>query len=310
MTLLPPDARFVLTGPSGWIGNAMLAHLARRSGTPLAGRVIAFASANRTLTLPSGERLAVRSLDTITAADVAGAHVIHLAYLTKEKADELGERYFTDTNLGIDDAVLAALREGGAASVFVASSGAAKLAATSADLHPYGVAKLRQEARFLEWGKAASVPVIAGRIFNIAGPHINKPEAYAMANFAVQALEAGRIAIKAAVPVFRSFLHVDDLCALVVNAALHRINRVRPIDLCGSEVVEMADLAAAVAALTGSPPIERGRIDHARPSAYLGDFVDTKCLAMELGVELAPFWQQIRDTVRWIASTRDQEAVA
>jgi nucleoside-diphosphate-sugar epimerase len=310
MRPLPPDARFVLTGPSGWIGHAMLAHLARRSGGLLAGRVILFASAERSMSLASGECLPVRALETIHAADVAGAHVIHLAYLTKEKAADLGERHFTDANLAIDDAVLAALREDGAASVFVASSGAAQQAARGIDLHPYGLAKLRQEARFLEWGKAAGVPVLAGRIFNIAGPHINKLEAYAVSNFALQAIRTGKITVQAAIPVFRSFLHVDDLCALVVAAGVEGTGRARPIDLCGGEVVEMGDIAARVAALSGGSAVERGSIEHGRSSAYLGDFTDTRILAMELGIDLAPLLRQIEDTIRWIANEPDREVRA
>lgn len=294
------SARFVVTGPSGWIGRALLANLAARFGGTLDGRVTAFASSARSMDLPWGEQLAVRALESITAADVTGAHVVHLAYLTKEKAEEIGERAFTATNLAIDDAVLAAL-EGGAASVFVASSGAASLAADGMELHPYGLAKLRQEARFLEWGRRAGVPVIAGRIFNIAGPHINKVESYAISNFALQALDRKTIAISAQVPVFRSFLHVDDLANLVIEAAMAGVGRDRAVDLCGAEVLEMSDIAEAVGAAVGSDvTIERGAIDVTRPSAYLGSFPDTKSLAMQTGRKLRPFDVCIMDTLHWL----------
>lgn len=120
--------RLVITGPTGWIGQALLAHAAARWGEGLADRVALFGSTARALALPGGGTLPVRELDAIRPDDVAGAHLVHLAYLTKEKAEKLGERVFFDTNLAIDDTVLAAC-EGRPASVFVASSGAAKLAA-------------------------------------------------------------------------------------------------------------------------------------------------------------------------------------
>lgn len=293
--------RFVLTGPSGWIGRAMLSHIAARFGAVESARVTAFASTEREQELDCGGRLPVRALSSVTADDVAGAHVIHLAYLTKEKAEELGERVFTDGNLAIDDALLSAIESGRPASLFVASSGAAALAARGVDLHPYGVAKLRQEARFLQWGARAGVPVIAGRIFNIAGPYINKLAAYAVSDLVLQARDKGEIAIKAAIPVFRSFLHVDDLCALVVAAGLKGIGRDRPIDLCGAEVVEMADLAALVAARCGNVSIRRGSVDFTRVSAYLGDFTDTRVLAMELGQRILPLSAQIDDTIHWLS---------
>lgn len=278
----------------------MLANLAARFGGALGGRVLAFASSERVMDLPWGEQLAVRALDMIKPDDVAGAHVVHLAYLTKEKAEELGELAFTSTNLGIDDAVLTAL-DGGPASLFVASSGAAKLAADGHDLHPYGLAKLRQEERFLQWGRSAGVPVIAGRIFNIAGPHINKVESYAISNFALQAMSRNTIKISAQVPVFRSFLHVDDLSDLIIDAALAGIGRDRPVDLCGAEVLEMGDIAEAVGnAVAPSVMIERGTVDTLHPSAYLGSFPDTKSLAMESGRRLRPLSLSINDTLQWL----------
>lgn len=301
MADFPASARFVLTGPSGWIGQAMLDALARALGGPLAGRVTAFASRARDMDLPSGERLAVRALETITPDDVAGAHVIHLAYLTKEKAEELGEAAFAATNEAIDDALLTALRGAAPASLFVASSGAAALAERGVDRHPYGCAKLRQEALFLGWAAAAGVPAIAGRIFNLSGPHINKVRSYAISDFALQAREDGEIRIQARVPVFRSYLHVEDLCALVLGAARRGIGRAAPIDLCGAEVVEMRDIAELVAeASHGSPPIRRHSVDFDRPSLYLGDPTHAKVLAMELGLALKPMAVQVAETLDWL----------
>jgi nucleoside-diphosphate-sugar epimerase len=291
--------RFVLTGPSGWIGRAMLDALARER----AGRVLAFGSQARSLELASGERLQVRPLETITPDDVAGAHVIHLAYLTKEKADQLGEAAFVAGNQAIDDALLAAIGSAAPASLFVASSGAAALAERGVDRHPYGIAKLRQEARFLEWAAALDVPAIAGRIFNLAGPHINKLRSYAISDFALQAAERGEIRIDAQVPVFRSYLHVEDLCAMVIGAARQGLARIAPIDLCGAQVVEMEDIAALVAeAWHGSTEIRRGPVDFNRPSLYLGDPTQAKVLAMQLGVKLKPLSAQIADTIAWLGN--------
>lgn len=301
MTAFPHTSRFVVTGPSGWIGSAMLDALTRALGGPLCGRVAAFGSQARKLDLASGERLDVRPLDTITPDDVAGAHVIHLAYLTKEKAEQLGEPVFTATNDAIDDALLAAISAAAPASLFVASSGAAALAEQGKDRHPYGLAKLRQEARFLDWAAASGVPTIAGRIFNLAGPHINKPRSYAISDFAIQARETGEIAIKANVPVFRSYLHVEDLCALILGAARQGLGREQPIDLCGAEVVEMADIAAHVATALPHPPhVRREAVNHGKPSLYLGDPTHAKVLAMELGIELTPFAVQVADTIAWL----------
>lgn len=244
----------------------------------------------------------MRALSDLVAADVDGAIVIHLAYLTKEKVETLGERLFTDTNLAIDDRLLQVLELGRPRALFVASSGAAKLAAEGADRHPYGLCKMRQEDRFLNWAAATGTPVIAGRIFNIAGPYINKVESYAIGSFAVQAVRTGTIRIDARVPVFRSFLHVDDLCTLIVEAGLRGVGRHRAIDLCGAEAFEISDIAAAVARHIGIANISLSRdaIDWSRPSIYLGDPTHTKVLAMEVGGGLSAFDQQVVDTLAWL----------
>jgi nucleoside-diphosphate-sugar epimerase len=284
----------------------MLARIASRCGGPLRDRVSAFGSLARTMTAPGGEQLPVRGLAEISPEDVDGAHVIHLAYLTREKAQDLGERVFAETNLAIDDAVLAAIEGAAPASLFVASSGAAAQAAQGRDLHPYGMAKLRQEARFLDWGARAGVPVLAGRIFNVAGPYANKLQSYALSNFALQAMERGAIHIEAQVPVFRSYLHVADLCDLAIGAALRNVGRERAIDLCGAEVVEMDDLARAVAAACRvEPSISRGPVDLARPSVYVGDHTETKVLAMELEELLSPLGIQVADTMAWLSDAGD-----
>ena len=63
----------------------------------------------------------------------------------------------------------------------------------------------------------------------------------------------------------------------------------------------MSDIAAAVARHAGGDPvIVRCGIDWSKPSVYLGNFVDTKVLAMEFRTQLAAFDQQVIDTMAWI----------
>ena len=296
--------RLVITGPSGWIGQALLACLSA-PGDPDALRteesIALFGSRAATLVGPDGTPFAVRPLGDITPDDVEGARVIHLAYLTKDKIAEFGEAAFRTANTAIDDALLAAIAAGRPRSVFVASSGAARLADEGIDRNAYGLAKLEQEARFLQYGLNSGVPVLCGRIYNVAGPHINKLDAYAMSNFAVQAMMGGPVRIAADHPVFRSFLHVMDLCRLILRAVRTGYGEDRAIDLCGNEVLEMADIAAlVVAALGGHVTILRGPVDYGRRSDYLGCPQETRVLAMRLGLATSSTAVQVRDTIAWI----------
>lgn len=298
------QARFVLTGPTGWIGRALLA-LMNRADDPDAlaeGETLSlFGSRSGTVALGDGRDMPIRALSDITPDDVAGSHVIHLAYLTKDKVSTLGESEFSRTNRAIDDALFAAISGAAPASLFVASSGAAQLAESGRDEHPYGLAKLEQEARFLNWARQAMVPTLCGRIFNLAGPHINKLDAYAVSNFTVQALHNKRITIAAAQPVFRSFLHVEDLCRILLRAARQGVGAERAIDLCGAELLEMQDLAQLVAQeIGGTIPLERPAIDFSSRSDYLGSAQETWIMAKKLAIGLTGVRKQVGDTVDWI----------
>ena len=295
-------APIVITGPTGWIGQAFLAEIARRDGPDWARNVSLFGSSARDVTAPDGSVLPMKPLDALSGADTEGAHVVHLAYLTKEKVDSLGEQTFFATNAAIDSYLARAIAEGKPASLFVASSGAAKLAQDGQDRHLYGMTKLLQEDRFLAVGGQNGFPVLAGRIWNVAGPHINKLESYALSDFIVQARRDRAIRIAAETPVFRAYLHVYDLAALVLTALAAGIGYDRAIDLSGTEVVEMDDVARAVAAAVDLDPalIQRGSVLFDRPSVYLGDPVAARSLALRCGLNLRDFATQVADTAAYI----------
>ena len=292
-----PSTPVVITGAGGWVGRAAVEWTCRASE---AHRLRLFGSRAGELATMCGSRLPIRPLSELARHDVEGALVLHLAFLTREKAGLLGEPEFLRVNQAIDDMVLAALEGGECRGVFVASSGAAVQAERGPGRDVYGLAKLMQEHRFLRWGAAAGVPVLAGRIFNIAGPYMNKLESYALSSFLTQAAAEGRICIQASTPVFRSYLHVLDLCEIVLRTLSAGVAPPMPVDLCGTLVTEMADVARSAAAAAGLPEavIERAPVDWSRPSAYLGEPAVALALAGATGVRLRSFEQQVADTAR------------
>lgn len=306
-------ARFVITGPTGWIGRALLA-LLYKAGDPDAlapGESVAlFGSRAGTIAVHGGPDLPITPLAQIGAADVAGAHVVHLAYLTKDRLGQMSEDAFARTNTTIDQCVLDAITGAPPASLFVASSGAARQAENGLDRNAYGLAKLEQETRFLAYAKSSGVAVLCGRIFNLAGPHINKLQDYAVSNFALQAMRGDTISIAAAQPVFRSFLHVEDLCRMIVRAARARLGQHKVIDLCGHEVLEIQDIAARVGRAVGNGfRIDRHVVTFAGESAYVGQPIDSLVLAMRLNLCLKGFDEQLKDTLTWMRALGEQSVI-
>ena len=291
------ERRAVVTGASGWVGRAFIAHFKACYGPDWTRRVSLFGSSDYAMDF-EGVSLEVKALRRITPSDVQGADVFHLAFLTPEKVQQVGEAVFRETNLQIDRALVKAMTAGQPRSVFVASSGAAALAAGAGSYRQYGAAKLQQEATMLEWGQSNDVPVLCGRIYNLAGPYLMKPETYAVGSFIAQAMRSGRIVVEAKVPVYRAYLHIMDLCKLATRVADTGLRLAGPVDLSGPLVTEIQEVAEAVANAVGLEPdaIRRVDVDFTRPSAYLGDATQLLSLAMRLGVRLAPFEDQVRAT--------------
>ena len=293
-------------GAGGWVGRGVLHVLRRRFGPGWATRVQVYGSAERPLTASDGTMLDQHALEQLTPHAVLGAYVLHLAFLGRERCAGLGETAFRAANRRIDDAVLAAVQGAAPRGVFVASSGAARMTEQGLDPHPYGFAKLEQEARFAEAAARMGAPLYAGRIYSLAGPYMNKLDSYALSSFLLQAARTGRISIEARRPVFRAYLHVLDLARLALGALEQDGGWNGPVDLCGSEVVEMQDVARAVAKAMGLPrsAILREPLEPGQPSAFLGDPVIARTMALRQGLNLRPFAAQVADTVRWVVPAR------
>lgn len=288
--------RFLVTGPTGWLGTATLHWLRALLGDEFAERVSAFGSSARGLDI-AGAPLPVRPLADLAPEDVDGRIVFHFAFLTRDKVGAIADDAYAATNLRIDDSLLRAMEGGGTRGVFVASSGAAGRIGPGGVTDLYALLKLYQETRFAEVAAGTGAPAFIGRIFNVAGPFGNKTGHYALASFITQALGARRIAITADRPVFRSYVHVLDLVALAAASLEGGRPPAQPIDIAGAQVVEMGEIAAAVAeTLGGGVAIDRPRLTGAPPSVYLGDPTPFAALALGAGLPLVDFRGQVADT--------------
>jgi len=295
-------SRFVVTGVSGWVGRALVARLADRLGAGWRDRVALFGSHPRALDLGGLGGAEVRALSSLEGEDTADAYVFHLAFLGKERLDDLSISDFVAQNCRIDDQVLNAFRQGRPRRSFIASSGAAADALHSAKRNGYGLCKLLQEDRFLAWA-TGSGDVLVGRIFNISGPHINKLNSYALSSCIVQCLDSKSITLKSRNLTYRSYIHIFDVLDMVLSALGQRSALpASPVDLCGNEIVELGDLAARVAAHLGVPAenIIRPAVTLEDRNIYVGDYVDTHALAYRSQLKIRDLSAQIQDTIDYV----------
>lgn len=300
------DVRIVVTGAGGWIGLSTLELLNATLGDAFAARVHCFGSSRRALTLRDGTTVEQRPLPEICSLDAAPTIVLHLAFLTKDRAEMMDEATYREANRQLDRTLLDALDGIGAQAVFVASSGAAAVANdpdASPSMRLYGSLKREQEERFAAWAERHRKRAVVARIFNLSGPHINKHHSYALASFILDALAGRPIAIQARHRVIRSYVAIRELMSLVIALLLDGLPGVTCFDT-GGEPMEMQEIAQAIAQALGPVAIERPPVDAAPVDRYAGDGRAYAALLDENGIKPVPFARQVIETAEFLAAAQ------
>lgn len=295
-------ARIVVTGAGGWIGMATLELLKAGLGEDLAARVDCFGSSRRVLHLRDGTKVEQRPLCEVAMLEPAPTSVLHLAFLTKDRAEAMAEDEYRQANRDLDQTLLDALDRLGAEAIFVASSGAAAFAddaSASAAMRLYGTLKREQEERFAAWAEQRRKRAVIARIFNLSGPHINKHDSYALASFILDAAAGRAIAVRAPHRVVRSYVAVRELMSLVFALLLDGKTGLTRFD-SGGEPMEMQAIAEAVASLLGPVPIERPPLDGAQLDHYAGNSDEYRSLLADHGIAPVPFARQVIETAEFL----------
>lgn len=303
--LLQGDQRIVVIGAGGWLGLATLEMLHGLFGETFERRVAAYGSSERTLSLRGGVDVPQWALAELAKASPVPTLVLHLAYLTQERAAAMTPAHYAETNRAISRQVLDALDPLGAEAIFVASSGAVYLADDNqalASKRLYGSLKLEDEARFADWATRRGRRAAVARMFNLSGPYINKRSSYALACFIADALAGRPITIQAARRVYRSYVAIEDLMSVVFGVLTELGGRAITFDTAGDAVYEMAQIAEAVLETLGcARRIERPALGDEEPDRYVGDRAAYVSLLGRLDVEPLGFADQIKHTAGYMA---------
>jgi len=204
----------------------------------------------------------------------------------------MDEREYRAANATIRDQVLRALGPIGAEGVFVASSGAAALAD---DPRPamalYGAMKREDEDAFAQWADDTANRAVIARLYALAGPRINKPQAYAIASFCQDALAARPIEVRSPREVIRAYVAIREVMSLVFALLLDGEGVIR-FD-SGGAPMELAQ----VAALIEGASVNRAPITQTPPDIYHGDGPAYTALLREHGIAPVALAQALRETL-------------
>ncbi|MFT4026843.1 MAG: NAD(P)-dependent oxidoreductase [Novosphingobium sp.] len=290
-----------IAGAGGWIGLATLDLLERALGDSMASRVSCYGSNARLLTLRSGRQVPQRPLADLPRLEVQSIWLLHFAFQTKDRAEAMSEAEYRAINDGISATILDAARTLPVEALFVASSGAAVKASNllaSPAMRLYGQMKLDDEARFAAWAQDSGRRAVIGRIFNITGPYINKHQAYAIANFILDALEGRPIEVRATRQVIRAYVAIRELMSLVFALMADTDSGVIRFETGGQEL-ELEAVAQAVAEVIGDDRgdgginVMRAIVSDIVADSYVGDAAAYAALLAQYGIQPVPLNQQI-----------------
>ncbi len=276
--LAESGATVAVTGGSGWMGLALLEMLANAFGKEFSSRVRVFGRQARRITLRDGRVIESQALDQLANLGAGPVLLFHLAFLTRDKTGQMSLADYVAANRELSTTVLSAARRLDLRGLFTPSSGAVYEAdrSLSRDLqrNPYGVLKLEDEAAFASLAEQLGIPAAVPRVFNLAGPYINKPEAYVLASILRDLLDGSSVKLSAACPVYRSYVHIADVLSLGVAELTATDPRVGTsiCDTAGETEIEVGDLAVRCARLLGATlTVERPDWQQAPTSRYVGD---------------------------------------
>jgi nucleoside-diphosphate-sugar epimerase len=298
--------RIVVTGSSGWIGRNAIDLLMEALGPQdFRRRVHLFGSVRRELPVDAAT-VVQRPLTELAELERRPTIVLHLAFLTKDRAEAMDEQAYVAANESLRRQVLDNLDRIGAERLFVASSGAAAYAddpRAAKAMQLYGRLKREDEDSFAAWAELYSKRAVICRIFSLTGAHMNKPANYALAAFILQALSGHPVLVKAPRPVFRSYVPVRELVALILTLLLDSEDGIVRCE-SGGAALEMGEIAAEVARQL-SVGVDRPMFDPlAEPDIYVGDDLSYRALLDQHGIEPALFPAQVAETIEYLAHQR------
>uniref|UniRef100_B0SY94 NAD-dependent epimerase/dehydratase n=1 Tax=Caulobacter sp. (strain K31) TaxID=366602 RepID=B0SY94_CAUSK len=303
--LARPASRVAVVGASGWIGMGLVDQIMASNPDLALDRLRLFGSAPRSLSV-GGRDLKIEPLDGAAPLGDGDWLVVHAALVGVDRVEGGDLTEVRRRNDVLMQQILA-LAETGATRrlVFFSSGAAGRPDAGGPAKQAYGRMKLEHEAEVAAWAARTGRTVLTPRVFNLGGPYINYVEIYALGDFILDLARHGRIAISAADPVFRSFVHVLEMARVILDMAVDDSQSAQPFDVGGGEIVELGALARAVGEALGltDPAIERPAPGEGLGDWYIGDGRRYQSALFQRGESPTPLKQIVADTLAYLAAT-------
>lgn len=293
--LIGEKINLIITGSSGWIGKATLEFLYAKLGRKIIDQIFAISSSSDFIYLKDGTKIPTVGYNYDFPKNRTYV-ILHFAFLTRDKLSHFTDKneYFS-LNKKIRDDVTKIINQTNPKSLLYASSGA-----VYDKNDDYGILKSEDEKYFQELALDKNFEIIIPRIFNIAGPHMNKLNLYALSDFINQSMTTNSIRINANVEVVRSYIHIYDLLKICLSWILDKNKTEKSIifDTANKDSLELSDLAKLIVMLTNSnTKIIRNEIKKgSKSNLYVGDNSTQQSLCERYKINILDHKEIVLDT--------------
>ncbi|NQY42194.1 MAG: SDR family oxidoreductase [Legionellales bacterium] len=254
--------KIYITGPSGWIGKFFIEELYKYFQEDIHEIVIPISSSRKRIKLLSGLELTCISYDESLKLQPTNNNLLcHFAFLTRDKVDGLSLNKYIENNENISKYILKLVKLLQIEKMLYLSSGAVyrknRELESNIQANPYGFLKRKDEECFSKIAAQSGIQLLIPRVFNVAGPYINKISTYAISNFIMQIEESREVKINAKGKVWRSYLALEDLFNLCFLWFLdiNKKQKTYIFDTVGTKEVELDDLATMIYQYLGLQPL-------------------------------------------------------
>lgn len=294
----------VLTGGTGWVGRNFISEIQKRlSLAEFQERVLIFGSKKGTIITNEFEEEGSVNIPVYPLSSLKNMlkkkpriHLIHSAFLRKEKILKIGLKKYIQTNREITNCVSELLKSSNDSKSVSISSGAATLYEKnkkSIEDDPYGFLKLNEENKLAEVSECMKL-----RIYGLTGKFINNPELFALGSFLISAKEKKEIEIKSKHQVIRSYGFASD----IAKFGLSWLNSNDGSDsiFAATETIALHELADKITKMFNLKSFKHQIDPKLTPDEYICDTDNFKKMLSKYKLKITSMEDQILDTYKYL----------
>ena len=289
----------LITGATGWLGQETLDLISRKPDLVSYSELILLASKNKSIELAgkSFEAKTLKSTLNFQVGEIVG--VIHLAFLTRDKAKLMPTSEYVNSNKQISSQVSSLIRTFKPSWVVTVSSGAIfdSEGNIEHDLNsnPYGFCKNIEETLLREVCEEVNASLVVGRLWGAMGRNMPLNLNYAVSDFIQSAICKSEIDIKSGNIVERRYVNAAEFMELLIKIAVSGDSKT--LD-SGGPLIEIGELSELIAKKIPGVTIRRSADKSASADSYFPKLNEYEELAKKFNVNLSTIEDLVEITIQ------------